>query len=83
MRDPIGFMINTTKLLVLNKSSGEERGGLLNCTKYAYKYVYGYGGTTILEKLGHDISEIRLLINYLIFIFTYNLNIFRQNLCLF
>ena len=36
---------------------------------YAYKYMYGNGGTTILEKLGHDRSGVRLLINYLIFCF--------------
>ena len=59
-------MLNVTKLSVLGKSSGEGRGGRtikLHKLKYAYKYVYGYRGTTILEKLGHDTSEVRLLIN--------------------
>ena len=60
-------MLNVTKLSVLGKSSGEGRGGgrtiKLHKLKYAYKYVYGYRGTTILEKLGHDTSEVRLLIN--------------------
>ena len=33
MQDPTGFMVNTTKLSVLNKSSGEGGGGgLLSST---------------------------------------------------
>ena len=47
------------------------------------RYGYKYRGITILEKLGYDTFGVRLLINYLIFIFMYNLNIFRHNLCLF
>ena len=37
---------------------------------------YEYVSTTFLEKLGY-ISRVQLLINYLISIFMYNLNIFR------
>ena len=65
MQDPTGFMINTTKLSALSKSSRERGGGLLNCTNLGT----GTGmGTIILEKLGHNKSGVRLLINYLIFI---------------
>ena len=39
---------------------------------------YEYKGTAFLEKLGYDTFGVWLLINYSIFIFMYNLNIFRQ-----
>ena len=54
MWDPTSFMVNTTKLSVLSKSSGEGRGGgLLSCIDSGiHTSTCMGGGTTIFEKLG-------------------------------
>ena len=61
----IRFISSTSKSLGMPKLSTKLHG-----------VEYEYLSTTFLERLGY-MSRVRLLINYLIFIFMYNLNIFR------
>ena len=61
----VHFISSTSKSLGVPKLSAKLHG-------LEYEYV----STTFLEKLGYK-SRVRVLINYLISIFMYNLNIFR------